>query len=107
MGFQLSHLRCVGQAKIGMGYYFRQQHELLLVAVKGQPPTPAPADRPSSVFSYPRGVHSAKPHEVYEVIEAMYPTLPKMEMFCRTPRQGWGVGAISPRRRHERDTRLR
>lgn len=90
-GFSYRTCAVWDKQKIGMGYYFRQQHELLLVAVKGQPPTPAPADRPSSVFSYPRGVHSAKPHEVYEVIEAMYPTLPKLEMFCRTPRQGWGV----------------
>lgn len=90
-GFSYRTCAVWDKQKIGMGYYFRQQHELLLVAVKGQPPTPAPADRPSSVFSYPRGHHSAKPHEVYEVIEAMYPTLPKLEMFCRTPREGWGV----------------
>lgn len=77
--------------KIGMGYYFRQQHELLLVAVRGEPPAPAPADRPSSVFSYPRGKHSAKPVEVYEVIEAMYPTLPKLELFSRSKREGWGA----------------
>jgi N6-adenosine-specific RNA methylase IME4 len=90
-GFSYRTCAVWDKQKIGMGYYFRQQHELLLIAVKGQPPTPAPANRPSSVFSYPRGQHSAKPHEVYEVIEAMYPTLPKIEMFCRTPREGWGV----------------
>ncbi len=90
-GFSYRTCAVWDKPKIGMGYYFRQQHELLLIAVKGQPPTPAPADRPSSVFSYPRGNHSAKPHEVYEIIEAMYPTLPKIEMFCRTPREGWGV----------------
>lgn len=90
-GFSYRTCAVWDKQKIGMGYYFRQQHELLLIAVKGQPPTPAPADRPSSVFSYPRGNHSAKPHEVYEIIEAMYPTLPKIEMFCRTPREGWGA----------------
>ncbi|MBK6869788.1 MAG: hypothetical protein IPG98_18440 [Burkholderiales bacterium] len=90
-GFSYRTCAVWDKQKIGMGYYFRQQHELLLVAVKGQPPTPAPADRPSSVLSYPRGQHSSKPHEVYEVIEAMYPTLQKLEMFCRTPRAGWGV----------------
>ena len=90
-GFSYRTCAVWDKQKIGMGYYFRQQHELLLVAVKGQPPTPAPSDRPSSVLSYPRGQHSSKPHEVYEVIEAMYPTLPKLEMFCRTPREGWGV----------------
>lgn len=90
-GFSYRTCAVWDKQKIGMGYYFRQQHELLLIAVKGSPTTPAPADRPSSVFSYPRGEHSAKPHEVYEIIEAMYPTLPKLEMFCRTPREGWGV----------------
>lgn len=90
-GFSYRTCAVWDKQKIGMGYYFRQQHELLLVAVKGSPTTPAPSDRPSSVFSFPRGSHSAKPHEVYEIIEAMYPTLPKLEMFCRTPRAGWGV----------------
>ena len=90
-GFSYRTCAVWDKQKIGMGYYFRQQHELLLVAVRGNPPTPSPADRPSSVFSYPRGQHSAKPHEVYELIEAMYPTLPKLEMFCRSPRTGWGV----------------
>lgn len=90
-GFNYRTCAVWDKQKIGMGYYFRQQHELLLVAVRGQPPTPAPADRPSSVLSFPRGQHSAKPHEVYEIIEAMYPTLPKLEMFCRTPREGWGT----------------
>jgi N6-adenosine-specific RNA methylase IME4 len=75
--------------KIGMGYYFRQQHELLLVAVKGNPPTPAPADRPPSVITAERTKHSAKPLEAYEAIERMYPSLPKAEFFSRAPREGW------------------
>jgi N6-adenosine-specific RNA methylase IME4 len=90
-GFSYRTCAVWDKQKIGMGYYFRQQHELLLVAVRGTPPTPLPANRPASIFSYPRGEHSSKPHEVYEVIEAMYPELPKLEMFCRTPRAGWGA----------------
>ncbi len=77
--------------KIGMGYYFRQQHELLLIATRGDIPAPSPADRPSSVLSYERGEHSSKPHEVYGIIEAMYPGLAKIELFCRTPQEGWAV----------------
>ena len=69
--------------KIATGYWCRGQHELLLVATKGAPPTPAPADRHSSVINAPRGEHSVKPVEVYEIIEAMFPTLPKIELFCR------------------------
>ncbi len=76
---------------IGMGYYFRQQHELLLVATKGSLPTPLPENRPSSVIRSRREKHSAKPEFVYELIEAMYPELPKLEMFCRSPREGWRV----------------
>jgi N6-adenosine-specific RNA methylase IME4 len=77
--------------KIGMGYYARQQHELLLIAVKGNPPTPAPSDRPASVVNAPRNEHSAKPDVFAALIERMYPTLPKLEMFCRSPRDGWHV----------------
>jgi len=75
--------------KMGMGYYFRQQHELLLIAVKGSIPTPLPENRPASLFSFPRGQHSQKPHEVYEMIEAMYPEIKKCELFARNARDNW------------------
>lgn len=75
--------------KIGMGYYARQQHELILIATKGNLPTPEPSNRPASVFYGERNEHSAKPKEFYEVIERMYPEFSKVELFCRTPRDGW------------------
>jgi N6-adenosine-specific RNA methylase IME4 len=77
--------------KPGMGYYVRQQHELLLIAKRGELPAPLPADRPSSVITAPRGKHSAKPDEVYQAIERMYPDLPKLELFARKARAGWAV----------------
>jgi N6-adenosine-specific RNA methylase IME4 len=77
--------------QLGMGYYFRQQHELLLIATRGSMPAPAPADRPRSVFTSDRTEHSAKPAEFAEFIERMYPTLPRIELFCRSPRHGWDV----------------
>lgn len=76
---------------IGMGYYFRQQHEILLVGTRGHLPAPAPENRPSSVINAPRGVHSEKPAKVAELLEAMYPGLPKVELFCRTARPGWAT----------------
>jgi N6-adenosine-specific RNA methylase IME4 len=76
---------------IGMGYYFRQQHELLLVATRGNLPPPAPSDRLSSVFRIKRAEHSAKPDEIAAAIESMYPTLPKLEMFARRQRGGWSL----------------
>lgn len=76
---------------IGMGYYFRQQHELLLVATKGNPVTPSPANRPSSVVSVKRGEHSRKPDEFYTLIENMYPEFAKVELFARGSRAGWSA----------------
>jgi N6-adenosine-specific RNA methylase IME4 len=78
--------------QIGMGYYFRQQHESLLVAARGTPPTPDPECRPASIIRARRGVHSEKPIDVYVVIEAMYPWFTKrdrIELFARGERPGW------------------
>lgn len=77
--------------KIGMGYYFRQQHELLLVATKGELPVPEPTARPSSVINGPREAHSAKPKCVHEMIAGMYPEFAKIELFCRDAQPGWAV----------------
>lgn len=75
--------------RIGLGYYARQQHELLLIAKRGSIPVPDPQDRPSSVFYAPRGEHSAKPDLVYGLIERMYPLEERCELFQRRPRTGW------------------
>lgn len=77
--------------KIGMGYYFRQRHELLLVAIRGEFPTPPEKARPDSVISAPRGKHSEKPDCIYEIINTMYPDLPKIELFSRNAYPGWKV----------------
>jgi N6-adenosine-specific RNA methylase IME4 len=77
--------------KIGMGYYARQRHELLLIATRGELPTPEPANRPDSVMEFPRTEHSKKPFEVYEIIEKMYPEYSKLELFARERRDNWEV----------------
>jgi N6-adenosine-specific RNA methylase IME4 len=77
--------------KIGMGHYFRTKHEVLLLATKGNPPTPAESNRPPSVFRAKRCRHSEKPERVYELIDQMYPDFEKIELFARPkkPRPGW------------------
>jgi N6-adenosine-specific RNA methylase IME4 len=77
--------------KIGMGYYARQRHELLLIGRRGNLPVPEPANRPDSVHQAPRTEHSKKPHLFYDLIEAMYPHMPKVELFARRPREGWAA----------------
>jgi N6-adenosine-specific RNA methylase IME4 len=77
--------------KMGMGYYFRQQHELLLVASRGKFPAPGEDARDRSVFRQAREWHSKKPAYFAELIERMYPGYEKIELFCRNPREGWAL----------------
>jgi N6-adenosine-specific RNA methylase IME4 len=76
---------------IGMGYVYRQRHELLLVAKRGTPPTPSPADRPDSVIEAPDGEHSAKPELARKQIERMFPKWKWVELFARSAPKGWAV----------------
>ena len=76
---------------IGVGFWVGNQHEILLVAARGDMPTPAPANRPSSVITAPRREHSRKPDEAYALIERMYPELPRIELFARQTRLGWAA----------------
>lgn len=76
---------------IGQGYWFRQQHELLLVGTRGSPRPPSASRRPSSVFRDKRRRHSEKPDCVHEALEAMFPKARKLELFARKPRKGWAV----------------
>jgi len=90
-GFEYKTHAVWDKEKIGMGYWFRGQHELLLVGTKGQASPPDAEHRVSSVFREARGKHSAKPQCVYEWIEAAFPDRLKLEMYCRSPRAGWAV----------------
>lgn len=79
------------KVNIGMGYHARNQHELLLICKRGEIPPPAAGTQPSSVYRETRTAHSAKPAFFAEMIEAAYPQLPKIELFSRSPREGWAV----------------
>jgi N6-adenosine-specific RNA methylase IME4 len=75
--------------RIGMGYYFRGAHELLLIGRKGNLSLPPTSSRPRSWVEAPRQAHSVKPDKFFEHIEAMYPDCSKLEMFARAKRPGW------------------
>src|SRR5689334_444589 len=85
----------------GHGYWSqRDQVELLLVAMKGNVPAPAPGTQPPQYQIFPRGEHSEKPDAFADMIAAMYPNVPKLEMFARKKRAGWDVwgNEVEPRR---------
>lgn len=75
----------------GTGYWFRNQLELLLVGTRGDVPAPAMGEQSPQVVTAAQGRHSRKPDEFAEMIEAMFPNVPKLEMFARGPRPGWDV----------------
>jgi N6-adenosine-specific RNA methylase IME4 len=82
----------------GTGYWFRNAHELLLVGTRGAVPAPAMGAQWSSVADAPLGRHSEKPEIFLELIEAYFPTLPKIELNSRGgPRNAtwdvWGFEA--------------
>jgi N6-adenosine-specific RNA methylase IME4 len=82
--------------RIGAGYWNRNRHEHLLVGVKGDVPEPAPGTQWPSVVEAPVGAHSAKPAIFYELIEAYFPHLPRIELFARAARPAcdrWGAEA--------------
>jgi N6-adenosine-specific RNA methylase IME4 len=74
---------------LGLGYWVRNQHEHLLIAKRGAMRCPPEGLRPPSVIHAPRREHSRKPDEAYDLIERMYPDLPKIELFARARRPGW------------------
>lgn len=90
-GFEYRTNMIWDKESIGMGYHARNQHEILLIAKRGEIPPPQAGKQPSSVYREKRGEHSAKPVFYYEMIEDAYPQLPKIELFCRSPRDGWAV----------------
>jgi N6-adenosine-specific RNA methylase IME4 len=88
-GFDYRTCMIWDKQKMGMGYYARNQHEILLIAKRGSFPAPESGSQPRSVISIPRGKHSEKPVEFYEIIESLYPDFARIELFSRSPREGW------------------
>ena len=74
---------------LGLGWFFRLQHELILIGKKGKPKQPL--IKPRSVFKEIRTVHSKKPKCVREWIEKAFPNLSKIELFARQKTEGWDV----------------
>lgn len=88
-GFEYRSQCIWAKDRMGTGYWFRSQHEHLLVGTCGNIPAPAMGTQCQSIIHAPVGRHSEKPVEFAEMIESMFPNLPRLEMFAREARQGW------------------
>ena len=107
-GFAYKSCLVWDKVRQGMGYWFRGQHELLLVGTKGRFRPPIPSLRVGSVLSIPRTIHSRKPSKIRDLIARWYPGERKLEMFAREKVEDWdawgnevesdvaiGAGAVS------------
>lgn len=85
--FRSSFIWC--KSEMGIGNYWRNSHEFLLTAIRGN----AKRFNDRSLMSWmesSRGRHSAKPEQVRGFIERASPG-PYLEMFARSPARGWRV----------------
>jgi N6-adenosine-specific RNA methylase IME4 len=75
----------------GTGRWFWDQHEILILCRRGNPPAPLPGTQDQSVFDAPIGAHSEKPHNhVRAWIDRCWPEIEKIEVFARgNAPKGW------------------
>ncbi|TAI59828.1 MT-A70 family methyltransferase [Bradyrhizobium sp. Leo170] len=92
-GFEYASHYIWRKPTLGLGYWNRSVHEVLLIGTKGSPPCPALGTQWDSVIDAPRGgEHSAKPEIFLEMIEQYFPTVPKIELNRRgVARPGWSA----------------
>jgi len=86
-GFEYRTCAVWDKKVIGMGYWFRNRHELLLIGKKGVLSPPKPEERVDSIYSEQRGEHSAKPTYFRELLSKWYPNFNKIELFARPNRK--------------------
>ena len=90
LGFQYkTNVVWTKAGRIGLGQYFRGQHELLLFGVLGKGYNVKTDDRSIGSWVHAkRGRHSQKPADFYDMIERRT-VGPYLEIFARSHRQGW------------------
>jgi N6-adenosine-specific RNA methylase IME4 len=74
---------------LGVGYWFRGDHELVMVGRKPNVPS-VRCPKQRSIFASPRLKHSQKPDTIHEIIEQNFPG-PYLEIFGRRSRPNWTV----------------
>ncbi len=73
----------------GMGHLFRQTHEICLIGTRGKINSQLANKSQRSVSFASNLKHSAKPEDLQDSLEIMFPTAQKLELFARRIRPGW------------------
>jgi N6-adenosine-specific RNA methylase IME4 len=87
-GFEFKSTFVWVKPSFGIGNYWRNSHEIMLLAIKGGQTALSRSEK--SWTECKRGGHSAKPEIVRHSIERLSPG-PFLELFGRSPRTGWTV----------------
>jgi N6-adenosine-specific RNA methylase IME4 len=87
-GFTYKTLLTWFKSKVGVGHWLRGATEHCLLAVKGNP-THLLSGQSTALQGETRE-HSRKPESFYDLVESLCPGS-KLEMFGRTPREGWVI----------------
>ena len=81
----------------GMGHLARNCTENLLVGVRGKVYGDVVSHSERNAFQAPATKHSVKPPHAHEMLDAMFPGEPGLELFARRDMEGWTtLGAECP-----------
>ena len=87
-GFQEKTILTWDKVNLGLGDWLRNVTEHCILAVRGRPIVSL--TNQTTLISEKRREHSRKPESFYTLVEALCPGS-KLEMFSRTPRDGWAA----------------
>src|SRR3990167_8737734 len=93
-GFEYKTSFVWDKVKHNFGYYNSVRHELLLVCGRGKS-TPETSELIDSVQTIERKEHSEKPEEFRKIIERLYPSGKKIELFSTKEKiDGWELWGL-------------
>ena len=76
------------------GQYTLSNVEMVLVFKRGRIPKPRGARNVQQLVRSPRRAHSQKPDEIVHLIERMFPTQSKIELFARSRFDNWDAWGL-------------
>lgn len=85
----LPNIDLAEELAFGMGRLFRQTHEICLIGTRGKIYTQLANKSQRSVSFAENLRHSAKPEELQDSLDIMFPAARKLELFARRLRPGW------------------